>query len=562
MNPVLEMLQKLDDATSRLPKKVKVESRLVILRREFLVLLNQFKTSQKQISYCAAKLIDYYYHWHNWKVANHRTPWVYQPVKNIYEDLMREHSRHVIRDAIAFLMQLGYLERRGNPGNGQDRTYQYRLCTKRLIQSLKDIEGADKAIKMIEQSKGLVDAFTTDSPLEEVEEEEEVVGKVRLYDDPDEPDDPRDVTLRFGLNRRSESNNSSGLKRIDSLITLDELNDAGCLDGLSTSSELTDSFMSDDLDNLPEQTVNTVDLFGDSDGTSDTLEPLNTSSPESHTGSFFEKSEHGEFRSEHGEFRSEQDLHLLSIEIRSKSIDEKIDFVKEDNQDQGEKLNYRVEIPTYEDSLVTSLPNLDEAQSSDAESQSLEITDCVKPQKVKNIIQNIFTPKENNRSVASRRPPEPLCLKIDGIDEKAKEILLQNQIELTRLNVDLNATRIQNAIAYNPQHLENAIAAFFEASAKRTLTKEAATGYLYNALQKGWKPKYPKAPAPHKPIYFTAPPEFFEKPPTPTLAQVVERKRFAWRVPLLRPMIEAWVKETPGVVLTASGPALETGDQG
>jgi hypothetical protein len=91
---------------------------LVILRREYLEITENF---------CAAKLIEYFQHWTKWKLENQRTPWIYQPLKRIYADLMGEHSLHVVRRAIALLESLGILQRRKNPGNGQDKTWQYKL---------------------------------------------------------------------------------------------------------------------------------------------------------------------------------------------------------------------------------------------------------------------------------------------------------------------------------------------------------------------------------------------------------------------------------------------------
>ncbi|BAY23919.1 hypothetical protein NIES2100_37120 [Calothrix sp. NIES-2100] len=91
---------------------------LVILRREYLDITGNF---------CAAKLIEYFRHWTKWKLKNHRTPWVYQPLKRIYADLMGEHSLHVIRSAITLLEEMGILSKQKNPGNGQDRTWQYKL---------------------------------------------------------------------------------------------------------------------------------------------------------------------------------------------------------------------------------------------------------------------------------------------------------------------------------------------------------------------------------------------------------------------------------------------------
>lgn len=106
----------------------KQNNRLVLLRYEYLELINQIaQEADKKIRYCAAKLLDYFCHWRNWKLKEHRTGWIYQPLRRIYKDLLEEHSLHCIREAIALLMRAGLLERRNNPGNGQDRTYQYKL---------------------------------------------------------------------------------------------------------------------------------------------------------------------------------------------------------------------------------------------------------------------------------------------------------------------------------------------------------------------------------------------------------------------------------------------------
>jgi hypothetical protein len=91
---------------------------LVILRREYFDITGNF---------CAAKLIEYFRHWTKWKLKNHRTPWIYQPLKRIYADLMGEHSLHVIRSAIALLEEMGIISKQRNPGNGQDKTWQYKL---------------------------------------------------------------------------------------------------------------------------------------------------------------------------------------------------------------------------------------------------------------------------------------------------------------------------------------------------------------------------------------------------------------------------------------------------
>lgn len=108
---------------SRQTSRQKKPSILVILRRTYLNITG---------NHCAAKLIEYFHHWRKWKIKNHRTDWVYMPLKQIYEDLMREHSVNAIRGAIANLIKSGFLKQRHNPRNGQDRTYQYQLQTEHL----------------------------------------------------------------------------------------------------------------------------------------------------------------------------------------------------------------------------------------------------------------------------------------------------------------------------------------------------------------------------------------------------------------------------------------------
>jgi hypothetical protein len=80
---------------------------LVILRREYLEITENF---------CAAKLIEYFQHWTKWKLENQRTPWIYQPLKRIYADLMGEHSLHIVRRAIALLESLGIWHHRAKTG--------------------------------------------------------------------------------------------------------------------------------------------------------------------------------------------------------------------------------------------------------------------------------------------------------------------------------------------------------------------------------------------------------------------------------------------------------------
>lgn len=109
-----------------------MESQITLLRRSTLERLLTL-ASQSQISItrrtiaCAAELVEYFANWREFKLANHRTEWIYQPVKRIVEDFMGQFGRWVVRNALEFLLNVGVLSRRRNPGNEQDKTYQYKI---------------------------------------------------------------------------------------------------------------------------------------------------------------------------------------------------------------------------------------------------------------------------------------------------------------------------------------------------------------------------------------------------------------------------------------------------
>jgi hypothetical protein len=146
-------------------------------------------------------------------------------------------------------------------------------------------------------------------------------------------------------------------------------------------------------------------------------------------------------------------------------------------------------------------------------------------------------------------------VRIPGVDEPTHEILWHHSQRLEELNADLHAPRIKSAIADNPQHLEDAIEAFYENSATGAKTQAAATGFLYNALRHGWKPRHSCKNAEVQ--VYTPPPQMLEEHTPPTLEELVERKRLMWQnAPILRSQVAAWVEQTPGVVMTDDGPAL------
>jgi hypothetical protein len=146
-------------------------------------------------------------------------------------------------------------------------------------------------------------------------------------------------------------------------------------------------------------------------------------------------------------------------------------------------------------------------------------------------------------------------VRIPGVDEQIHEIVWHHQAQLEALNADLYAPRIHKAIADNPQHLEDAIEAFYENSATGAKTQADATGFLYNALRHGWKPRQSGRSAEVQ--VYTPPPQMLEEHKPGTLEQLIERKRLMWQnAPFLRSIIEAWIEQTPGVIRTDDGPAL------
>ncbi len=148
-----------------------------------------------------------------------------------------------------------------------------------------------------------------------------------------------------------------------------------------------------------------------------------------------------------------------------------------------------------------------------------------------------------------------LPIRIPGVDELTHEILWKHQEQLEKLNADLRAPRIKTAIADNPQHLEDAIKAFYENSATGAKTQADATGFLYNALRHGWKPRQSGRSAEVQ--VYSPPPQMIEEHKPGTLEQLIERKRLMWQnAPNLRSLIEAWIEQTPGVIRTDDGPAL------
>jgi|GEM_PF-2736422 len=124
--------------TVQLLERPKSETTLSMMRRQHKELLDHLAPGEKtRVICCAAKLINYFERWQEWKKLLYPTEWIYQPLTAIRHDLLDEHSIHVIRQALTLLEALGFLSKRENDRvtnyrNGQDRTHQYLLHSDRI----------------------------------------------------------------------------------------------------------------------------------------------------------------------------------------------------------------------------------------------------------------------------------------------------------------------------------------------------------------------------------------------------------------------------------------------
>jgi hypothetical protein len=139
---VQQILEK-DLATKQEPPKAP----LSLFYREHKELLDHLAGSAKtRVRCCAAKVINLFIRWRDWKIPLYRTGWIYHTLKDIREELCGEHSIHVIREALTLLTRLGFLHRRQNERadnwrNGQDKTYQYLIRSDRIEQELARLSG-------------------------------------------------------------------------------------------------------------------------------------------------------------------------------------------------------------------------------------------------------------------------------------------------------------------------------------------------------------------------------------------------------------------------------------
>jgi hypothetical protein len=116
-----------DGVTREYSSKMKFMTRHHDVYDLLSVLLN---ASRRAVA-CATELVQYFTKWDEWKRETQRTPWIYKPLHEIEADL-RAYSTRVIRYALSLLKRVGILERRHNPGNCLDRTYQYRIHLEKL----------------------------------------------------------------------------------------------------------------------------------------------------------------------------------------------------------------------------------------------------------------------------------------------------------------------------------------------------------------------------------------------------------------------------------------------
>jgi hypothetical protein len=246
-----------------------------------------------------------------------------------------------------------------------------------------------------------------------------------------------------------------------------------------------------------------------------------------------------------GEFSAPVEIPILGDDDEEITQEKLTDSVKDQNSP-GAALQNLTEADQIEDSLCDTEDSL-----GDTEVAVEESAQDFDPDKAVAALVSWF---DSGRPVQTQEPRQ-YRIRIEELDEEIHEILWKHQERLEALNVDLEAAKIHQAIIDNPQYLEDAIYAFYEASAKGALESKQATGYLYNALRHGWKPREQCTVVP--PVE-TNPQRHLGHPDwhIPTLTEIIERKNLIWKVPALRASVEQWARQTPGVILTEDGVRL------
>lgn len=241
------------------------------------------------------------------------------------------------------------------------------------------------------------------------------------------------------------------------------------------------------------------------------------------------------------------------------AIDLKIDRKEVDKGVPSDEISTEAQSsPTSSIRLQKALNGVASASSQEENSAAPSLDGDKKIKAAQQYIATLNAAQERiERSLPQDRQLKSKPIRIGELDEEVQEILWHYQATLEQLNVDLHASRLQIAIASNPHNLESAILALSENSAQGVKTVKDATGYLYNALRFGWKPRQSSGSASVQVQVYTPPPQMLTQPIPPTLEQLVEQKRVAWQNAIvLRPNIKAWVEQTQGVIMTPDGPAL------
>jgi hypothetical protein len=97
---------------------------LVIVRREYLDICDG--------SHAAAALLNHFEYLTNVRRAAECDVWIRRGFRQLADELLGLYGEKSISDAVSLLLDKGFIERRHNPDDKTDRTYQYRLCVDRV----------------------------------------------------------------------------------------------------------------------------------------------------------------------------------------------------------------------------------------------------------------------------------------------------------------------------------------------------------------------------------------------------------------------------------------------
>ena len=92
---------------------------MVIIRREYLDICDG--------SHAAAALLNHFEYLTNARRDSECDTWIRRGFRQLAEELLGLYREKSISDAVTLLLEKGFIERRHNPGDKTDRTYQYRL---------------------------------------------------------------------------------------------------------------------------------------------------------------------------------------------------------------------------------------------------------------------------------------------------------------------------------------------------------------------------------------------------------------------------------------------------